>query len=298
MRPNRPSQTAAWVAALRGLDALLPPSARLVKDPYGLEFGQSAVATLARAAARAPGPASRVLRLIPPLQRLLLWMQVRTRVLDEEVIHFTALGGRQVVLLGAGYDCRAVRLGEVLSASTVVEVDHPATQARKREVLEGRAAQGAPVRYLAWDFEARPMAQLPEALRSLGHDATQPTLTLWEGVSNYLSAQAIEDTFAAVRGWSAEGSRMAFTYFDQRGLFSAQHGGGLEGRVVSLVGEPFRSGFDPAQLGGWLGTRGFSLEKDHSDTELCRTWLPATGAAQAATGTRHIAVAVKGPTRV
>jgi O-methyltransferase involved in polyketide biosynthesis len=54
-------------------------------------------------------------------------MQVRTRLLDDAVRNFIDAGGRQLVLLGAGFDCRALRMPE-LDCAQVFEVDHPATQ--------------------------------------------------------------------------------------------------------------------------------------------------------------------------
>ena len=77
-------------------------------------------------------------------------------------------GGRQVVLLGAGYDTRALRLPELADA-TVLEVDHPATQGRKRSVLAKLGAD-SPARYVTWDFETRAMEDLPDVLEEAGLD--------------------------------------------------------------------------------------------------------------------------------
>src|SRR5262249_25735248 len=138
------------------------------------------------AARRFPAVASRALA-----RDHVLGMQLRTRVLDDVLLGFVAQGGRQVLLLGAGFDCRAARFHPELSGATVFEVDHPATQAKKRRVLADLGAESAPVAYLAWDFETAPMADLPGRLAALGHDPERPTLTLWEGVTMYLTPDAI-----------------------------------------------------------------------------------------------------------
>ena len=70
------------------------------------------------------------------------------------------------------------------------------------------AGLAAPVRYLTWDFEARPMAELPAALAAAGHDPAAPTLTIWEGVTMYLTERAIDETVRVVRGMSAPGSAL------------------------------------------------------------------------------------------
>src|SRR5262249_33283120 len=141
-----------------------------------------------------------------------LWLQLRTRVLDRVLLDFVGAGGAQVILLGAGFDARAARFARELARATVFEVDHPATMQKKREVLARLSPPSARVTYLPWNFEARPMRELPAALAGLGHDARAPTLVLWEGVTMYLREQTIEATVAAVRALSAPGSRLAMNY--------------------------------------------------------------------------------------
>src|SRR5262245_44315981 len=114
MRDGTPSRTAAWVAAARGLGRLLPPDVRLADDPYGTAFVASP--RLARFVVRAQEAGPRWLATVPGLREWILYMQVRTRVLDDAVRAFVAGGGRQVVILGAGNDCRALRLAELAAA--------------------------------------------------------------------------------------------------------------------------------------------------------------------------------------
>ena len=124
MENDKPSRTAAHVAALRGLGPLLPPSARLIDDPWGAEW--TGYGRLRRLATVMPMMAQRMSR---PVQRWLLYMQVRTFALDQEVVRFAEAGGRQLILVGAGLDARALRLRRL--GLRVFEVDHPATQAKE-----------------------------------------------------------------------------------------------------------------------------------------------------------------------
>ncbi|HEX2675655.1 MAG TPA: SAM-dependent methyltransferase, partial [Polyangiales bacterium] len=215
MQAEKPSQTASMVAALRGLAAYLPAEARLVEDPYGLAFGGK----LARGAAR-------MLELAPELSRKLtstwqsknvLWLQLRTRAIDDALRAFAADGGKQVVLLGAGFDCRALRMREQLPGVQFFEVDHPATQAEKKRVLSELRAE-SPARYLAWNFEQDPMPELPARLSALGLDRTQRVFTVWEGVSMYLTEPAIVATLATVRAYAPPSSQLVFTYIERAGL--------------------------------------------------------------------------------
>ena len=140
MQNDKPSRTAEHVAALRGLGALLPLSARLIDDPWGAQW--TGCGRLRRLAQAMPAAGQWLSR---PAWRWLLYMQVRTFALDQEVVGFAEVGGRQLVLLGAGLDARALRLRSL--GLRVFEIDHPATQARKRELV-GDAAT-----FAAWDFE-------------------------------------------------------------------------------------------------------------------------------------------------
>jgi methyltransferase (TIGR00027 family) len=270
---------------LRGLGALLPREARLSDDPFGLRFARP-VDRMARAARRFPAVASRALA-----RDHVLSIQIRTRVLDDVLLGFLAQGGRQVLLLGAGFDCRAARFQRELAGATVFEVDHPATQAKKRRVLADLGAQTGPVAYLAWDFESAPMSDLPGRLAGLGHDAGCPTLTVWEGVTMYLTLDAIEAAVAAVHRLSAPGSTFAFTYLDRAAIERPPLRMHLLGAVVARLGEPFRFGWEPASLPAWLADRGFATVSDRTDAELARELFPPRYAATYQGGLRHIAVA-------
>jgi len=251
---------------MRGLGAFLPEPLRLADDPYGLRF-----AGPLRALRGAPSSELRA-RAVSPLwlrgtvRRFAVYMQLRTRVIDDDVEAFVREGGRQLVLLGAGFDCRAWRLG-ALAGATVFEVDHPATQSKKRAIME-RERTSARVAFVPWDFEHQPLAELPARLGLEGHDSQTPTMTIVEGVLMYLTAPALDATFKCVRGYSTPGSPAALTYMN-RSLIEERSGSGLGRRLaVRVVGEPFRSGFDPGQFPGWLDQRGFRLDRDESAVQL------------------------------
>ena len=278
---ERASFTAAWVAGCRSLGAVLPEHARLADDPYGARF--------------APPPMSSLLytpRLARvALRRFIVYMQVRTRVLDDVLLDFARGGGRQIVLLGAGFDCRALRFAEPLSQATVFEIDHPATQAKKREVL--RDDVGARTEYVAWDFEHRDMRDLPAALAGHGHDEKRPTLTIWEGVTMYLTKEAIDASVRAVAEYSAPRSPLALTYFDRTSVSRPSVRQRVVRRVVASVGEPFRFGWSPRELPGWFRARGFEVIRDDDVVDIAKGLLPQRFALPADRVSRHIAVVRK-----
>jgi methyltransferase (TIGR00027 family) len=250
---------------MRGLGAFLPERLRLVDDPYGLRFVRIARFLRESTGAERLGRSTAPLWMRGHVRGLALYMQLRTRVIDDDVAAFTRAGGRQLVLLGAGFDCRAWRLG-ALAGATVYEIDHPATQARKRSRMAGEAATGR-VAFVPWDFEHEPLSALPARLRAEGLDDRVPTMTILEGVVMYLTPPALDATFACIAGYSAPGSPLAMTYMrreliDRRtSSFAPRH------VVVRIFGEPFRWALDPPELAGWLSARGFRLERDESAVE-------------------------------
>jgi methyltransferase (TIGR00027 family) len=287
MKSHRPSTTAAIVAAARNLAAILPEAAQLANDPHGLQFAGPLAALLGRAAASRP---TWLRLLLPPHSRRefgVLWLQLRTRALDDMVRQFVAKGGRQVLLLGAGYDTRATRLAGLASDLLFFEVDHPATQAHKRRVLARRKIDGAQARYLSWDFESQALSQLPAALAERGHKATAPTLTIWEGVTMYLTAPAIDACVRCVRSLSAPGSQFALTYFERSSLDRQP----LTRSFVARVGEPLRFGWDQGELDPYLEQRGFRLLQDERAPELAQRLLPEPYASRPFRAFRHVALA-------
>lgn len=284
-----PSRTAQWVAAARSLGALLPSELLLVHDPYGIHFTHGRARGVADALFRHPRLASALLQRAGPLTSFLLWMQLRTRALDDVLLEFVRGGGRQVVILGAGFDSRAQRFGAELRDVAVFEVDRPATQSRKIGRLPVETMQNRVI-YVAWDFENDDSALLPERLRELGLDSRERVLTIWEGVTMYLGERAIEESVRAVREFGCAGSQLALTYIDRRAISRPRGEHGLLQRIVARAGEPWRFGWHPDELGGWFAQRALCLLSDVSDGELAVRHLPARERRRFERATRHIAV--------
>ncbi len=289
MRDQQASFTASWVAGWRGLGSLLG-DARIADDPYGARFGGRWARALARAGAQ-PAVRAGLIRL-PQVASWVGYMQVRTRLFDDQLRSFLAAGGRQIVILGAGYDCRAARFADRLAGARVFEVDHPATQARKRAVLDEVGASPA-VTYVAWHFERRPLAELPGALAELGLDVRRPTLTIWEGVTMYLSPEAIDATVAATRALGGPGTRLVFNYLTRDMLERPRGLRRLAAAAVARVGEPFTFGWHPPALPAWLVARGWALTGARDLAEAALALLPRFVAARVDASDRHIAVAEK-----
>jgi methyltransferase (TIGR00027 family) len=301
MRDDTASRTAAWVAATRHLGLLLPDGVRLVEDRFGAAFTSRWIASLIdEAAATEPtdAPLDQALRrlrgplaALPWLRGWIAYMQVRTHLIDEAIRELVAAGGAsaQLVLLGAGYDCRALRIAE-LAGLRVFEVDHPATQRSKRRTLESIGAR-SPATYVAWDFERQPLAALPSALAAAGHLPSAPTFTVWEGVTMYLSEAAIDASLRAIAAYSSAGSRLGLTYFAKRRLARPSLAVRAVRALVATVGEPWRFGWEPAELPRYLAARGLVLERDVAIGAAARDLLPAELASEVGDEARRVAIA-------
>ena len=184
----------------------------------------------------------------------------RTRVIDDAFREAMRAGVEQAVILGAGFDCRAYRLPE-LSAATVFEVDHPATRAAKLQRLQ-RVLPRLPanVRFVEMDFDRQ---RLPEVLAHNGFDPRRPAVFLWEGVTNYLSAGAVDAVLRFVGG-CAGGTRLIFTYVHRGALDGsvAFEGAATLVREVAQLGEPWTFGLDPDEVPAYLAARGLQLHYD------------------------------------
>ncbi len=291
MRDDAPSRTAQWVAAARGMGRLLPEAVRIADDPYGLAFASPRLARLVDRTRDGWPDRAELLARVPGVSQWIAYMQVRTRLIDDAVRAFAAAGGRQVIVLGAGYDCRALRMPE-LAGARVFEVDHPATQGHKRAVLD-RIGARSPAHYLAWDFETHPMDDLAGALADARHDSAAPTLTIWEGVTMYLTDAVIDASLRAIASWSAAGSVLALNYITRQQLRSPVALRTMRAAVRSL-GEPFRFAWDPDELPGYLAARGFALTSDVFPPEAAHQLLPHELAARTL-HTDRIAVARRAP---
>ena len=143
-------------------------------------------------------------------------MLIRTKYIDEKMERAIHDGATQVVILGAGFDTRAIRMHELLKGAAVFEVDSEATQERKRQRVE--AALGGPppnLTYVTVDFNRD---ELGDALRQAGYDPRRKTFFVWEGVSMYVAEEGVRETLRTIATQSAPGSSLVMDYTTQTSL--------------------------------------------------------------------------------
>ena len=266
MGEGRASRTAELNALFRSLEASRPKRARLFDDPLACAFLTWPLSLVERSA-RLPGLHAAITGFIDrrwPGPRTAV--VARTRLIDDTIAEAVDDRVEQFVVLGSGFDSRPYRLRE-LERLAVFEVDHPATQAAKRRALE-RALGALPknVRFVATDFTRR---DLDSKRSAAGYRRPARTFFLWEGVTNYLTEEAVDATLRWCAD-SAPGSVLLFTYVHRDIITSPEKFVGWQQLFASLekAGEKFTFGIDPTELGAFLSRRGLRLESDVGAAEF------------------------------
>jgi methyltransferase (TIGR00027 family) len=117
----------------------------------------------------------------------------------------------QYVVLGAGLDSYALRMGDGLGTLTVFEVDDPPFQEWKQQRIRELGLKPPPqLHFVPCDFESTSIA---EALAVGGFAAEKACFISWLGVTQYLTREAVTDTLR----WAGErpaGSELVLTYLE------------------------------------------------------------------------------------
>ncbi|WNF25585.1 SAM-dependent methyltransferase [Streptomyces sp. C11-1] len=196
--------TALMVAAARAVETHRPDA--LARDAYAEHFVRAA-----RPSARWPVRPDQVPDgdADPLWGRLGRYFGLRTRVLDDFLLRQTYGGVRQVVLLGAGLDTRALRL-DWPPGCTVFEIDQEEVLAFKRAVLDGLARERRTTRATRVTIAADLRLDWVGALTGAGFDPAAPAAWLAEGLLLYLPGAAERRLVATVDALGAAGSALAY----------------------------------------------------------------------------------------
>jgi methyltransferase (TIGR00027 family) len=198
-----------------------------------------------------------------------LFIAARSRFADEAMTAAYERGTREMVVLGAGLDTFALRHAD--ADLRVFEVDHPATQAWKRERLaEAGLPLPSPLVFVPVDFEGD---RLGDRLREHGFDVTRAACFSWLGVVPYLTREAIEETLRLIA--RVPDGEVVFDYSEPLERYTA------EGRAratalaerVAAAGEPFVTFCERPDLHGLLRRLGFTELEDHEPGDIAVRYL-------------------------
>ncbi|MGW6117972.1 class I SAM-dependent methyltransferase [Nocardia sp. NPDC055165] len=197
-----------------------------------------------------------------------LFFATRARFAEDVVAAAVAAGVRQVVVLGAGLDTFAYR--NPFPDLRVFEVDHPATQAWKRERLTAAGIdRPETLAFVPVDFETQTLAA---GLASTGFTRTEPAVFVWLGVVFYLTPNAAHTTLEYIAG-QAQPVEVVFDYLQPANTDEDSAHQQARADRLADVGEPVYSYFTPDDIAAQLRALGFTSLEDHSAPDLVTHYL-------------------------
>lgn len=257
--------------ALRASECYQPPTRQLFNPAFARRF----LPPLAR------------LLLVPGIRHLVLgglgraevggmgMLLCRTRYIDDTLRDALYDGIDQVINMGAGLDTRAFRV-PLPEQARIFELDQANVMAWKKGRLEKLLGALPPqLTLVPIDFDRQ---SLKEVLIGAGYQPERPTFFIWEGVTQYISAEAVDQTLRFVSEMSGPGSRIVFTYID-RAIVDGSRVSDIDAYIMRRAargGLPWVFGIDPHTLADFLSDRGLDLiEQCDADCYRARYLEPA-----------------------
>ncbi len=272
----KPSSTAYGAAFLRAAENLLPEDKRLFEDPYSE-------------------------KILPPLYKFFvilmhppkIWnflikirekstpgviggLICRTRYIDDVLNNAIKEGVGTVVNLGAGMDARAFRIPGIENIQ-YFELDFPELQKVKRAYLDKKIGElPSNVSLVPIDFNSQ---ELGEELERAGYTLSSKTLFIWEGVTQYISKEAIDNTMKYV-AQASTGSKIVFTYVLESFIDGSHIPDGLNSLYKFTLKKKkplWYCGFDPAEMHEYLSEYSLSLIEDVGHEEYRERYIEPKG---------------------
>jgi methyltransferase (TIGR00027 family) len=194
----------------------------------------------------------------------------RTRYIDDAALAALSQGIKQLVILGAGLDTRAYRLPGIERVK-VFEVDLPAVQNdKKKKVQKYLGKLPEHVTYLPIDFDTQ---SLEAVFSGTSFDLTRPAVFVWEGVTQYISEEAVRRTLTFI-GKSSPGSILLFTYVLKSIIERSPDFPGAD-HLMDVVAKssPWIFGLEPSTIPAFLMTYHLTVAANVGNAEYQEKYL-------------------------
>jgi len=198
------------------------------------------------------------------------FMAVRSRFAEDEfaeaVRRWEKQSLKQYVALGAGLDTFAWRNPHRDSGVRIFEVDHPATQVWKCELIANANLPEAAATYVPVDFERQSLA---DCLRAAGFRTDAPAFFSWLGVVPYLTLDAFRNTLRFFGGMP-QGSGVVFDYALPRDAVDEDRLAAFDelSARVAQAGEPFQLFFMPDDIASEFHAIGWRVATELDATAI------------------------------
>ena len=275
----RKDGTAQGVAKQRLIESLAKPDRRIIYDPYAKNFvlGANIIKLMGHRLSVWLGN-----KIIPGMHEHLI---SRTRYIDDLIEKSTFANIEQYVILGAGYDSRAHRL-KLPSKLKIFEVDQSEVQELKRLRLPDNMPNRESITYVNIDFNHQ---SLKEQLINVGFDQNKSTIFTLEGVSQYISREALDATLKEVADLNPNSNSKIFISYvnkllkeDSKACFGK--GYSKPEKAVSFItnsaakmGEPWISFYSAEEIESILSQNNFTLIENKTLADLNSKYFTPVG---------------------
>lgn len=270
MKGNQSSITAENNALLRAHESMRPESERICSDPFSFYFIPD---TIYSSTDRTNQINRAILDWESHFPGVCNSILARTRFIDNCLEEAIQDGIQQLVILGAGYDTRAFRFKALGERVSIFELDHPTTQKRKLERIQ-RHMDGnlSTIRYIPIDFAKE---DLSKKLFAGGFNDHLKTLFIWEGVTYYISASAVDRTLEFINRHAPLRSSVVFDYFPPTVADGTTHL--KEAKALSeglkSIGEEILFGIEPDHIIAFMKERGFTVAQNLTSTDYKKAYF-------------------------
>jgi methyltransferase (TIGR00027 family) len=264
-------RTALGAATCRLIEQYEPQKTRLFDDPVAKELVGTPIRFLMRFASMRKFTIKQTDAIAPGI----FGAQIcRTRYVDDAVQTALSQGVGQLLILGAGLDSRPYRLPGIEHVR-VFEVDLLSVQNEKKKRLQkffGRLPEY--VTFIPIDFDIQ---RLEDVFASTAFDPSQQAVFIWEGVTQYITEEAVSRTLAFV-GNSAPGSTLVFTYVLKSIIERRSDIPGADKLMDAVSKEsPWLFGLEPSNIQVFLKPFGLSLIADVGNADYQERYLKPLG---------------------
>jgi methyltransferase (TIGR00027 family) len=212
-------------------------------------------------------------RMFPP--GIYEYVYARTKVFDAAFLRALEEHFSQIVLLGAGFDTRALRFADHNQGTKIFELDAPTTQSPKLRIFrKKKIAIPSELIFASIDFDTQDIFTI---LSQAGYQDGAQTLFLWEEVCMYLTAQAVDDTLNFVHTHASPASQIIFDYIYASVIRQENRYYGEQGifATVAQTGEDWTFGLEEGEIEPFLAAHGFEMLAHYTPIELEHHYLTA-----------------------
>ena len=275
----RKDGTAQGVAKQRMIESLAKPDKRVIYDPYAEMFviGAGIIKLMGHKFSVWLGD-----KIVPGMHEHLI---SRTRFIDDLIELSTSIDIEQYVILGAGYDSRAHRL-KLPSKLKIFEVDQPEVQERKRSWLSAKIPNKENVTYVSVDFNHQ---SLKQQLLDAGLDQSKSTMYTLEGVSQYITKEALNSTLKELAVLNQNSNSKIFISYvnklikdDPKACFGLGYSNPEKAvkfitNGSAKVGEPWISFYSAKEIEDLLSQNSFTLIENRTLDDLNSKYFTPVG---------------------